>query len=723
MKKVFVTLSNTEYLPYVKNLENCARKAGKWDGDFVNITVDSEFVKIIPGNPSIHFYKMFLFHEYFHQWDWIFYCDLDVLFINEIDLELDKRDKNFIYANTDDLSFKEQFSVFPPELEHLSKNKTFQSCYLLFNNQFIDEGYFKKLFDDYLRYSECTHPLYKDQSILNNVFIDKWKELGDKFVNKCPVLDEVKWDISRLEDGYYDNTDYSDKIAIHFTPFFQPWNQINTRFYPLWKEYTLEIPEVKSGQFAEYDDGGHIMSIKCYTNGHKDCELDVTEGEHSYNHGDGNVWQEYTIWNGKPHGKWTRYHLDGKVSIDEEYSNGIKVGHWTSWHDNGTQWKEENYKDGKKDGVFKSWRYDGTIDYEGQYENDREVGDWIYYYHNGKEKEKGFYRDGVRVGKWVNFYETRDREDSFGQSGELHYTNGKLNGKYTEWNGSGRRIVNGQYKDGEMEGTWTYWYEEVDKDSEVKCKLINYNKDKMHGVFKEWHSDGSLWKDFKYRNGKLHGKYKKYRRDGSKYYVGQYKYGRRIDDWVYYYHNDVKKREEFYNENEHLDGVVITYHFADTEIKFKEKTYVDGELHGVSKKWKEDGSIEYEIYYKNDKRDGDWKYYHASPAPFKRQPFRKIVTYKDDIPIGKSRKWYKNGKLMEEKNYKNGKLEGKYQEFFVNGQQRSSGKMNNDLMQGKWTYWYHNGKKEFECTLDSGSPVGNAKIWFDNGTLKGEIKL
>ena len=30
----------------------------------------------------------------------------------------------------------------------------------------------------------------------------------------------------------------------------------------------------------------------------------------------------YIIWNGKPHGKWTRYHLDGKVSIDEEYSNG-----------------------------------------------------------------------------------------------------------------------------------------------------------------------------------------------------------------------------------------------------------------------------------------------------------------------------------------------------------------------------------------------------------------
>lgn len=237
MKKVFVTLANKEFLPYVKPLEVCAKEVGKWDGDFVCITEDSEFVKKIPGNPSIHFYKMFLFHEYFNQWDWIFYCDLDVMFLNKIDLELESKDTDFIYANNDNLNFKEQFEPFPSELEHLSEKDAFQSCYLLFNKKFIDKDYFTKLYNDYFLYNEYTHPLAKDQSILNSVFVDKWKELGDRFVNRCTVLNEVNWDISKLENGYYDNTDYSDKIAVHFFNFFQPWSKHNLRFYPIWKEY------------------------------------------------------------------------------------------------------------------------------------------------------------------------------------------------------------------------------------------------------------------------------------------------------------------------------------------------------------------------------------------------------------------------------------------------------------------------------------------------------
>ena len=237
MKRVFVTLANKEFLPYVKPLEVCAKEVGKWDGDFVCITEDSEFVKKIPGNPTIHFYKMFLFHEYFNQWDWIFYCDLDVMFLNKIDLELESKDTDFIYANNDDLNFKEQFQPFPSELDSLSNKKAFQSCYLLFNKKFIDKDYFTKLYNDYFLYNEYTHPLAKDQSILNSVFVDKWKELGDRFVNRCPVLNEVNWDISKLENGYYDNTDYSDKIAVHFFNFFQPWSKHNLRFYPIWKEY------------------------------------------------------------------------------------------------------------------------------------------------------------------------------------------------------------------------------------------------------------------------------------------------------------------------------------------------------------------------------------------------------------------------------------------------------------------------------------------------------
>jgi len=81
----------------------------------------------------------------------------------------------------------------------------------------------------------------------------------------------------------------------------------------------------KNGEYLVFDDL-KIKSIDWYTNGNHDCSLDVTDGEHSYNHGDGKLWQKYTIKNGKPHGEWKIYHPNGKVSIDEEYDNGLKVG-------------------------------------------------------------------------------------------------------------------------------------------------------------------------------------------------------------------------------------------------------------------------------------------------------------------------------------------------------------------------------------------------------------
>ena len=37
MKKVFVTVANKKFLPYVKPLEAQMRKLGKWDGDFFTI--------------------------------------------------------------------------------------------------------------------------------------------------------------------------------------------------------------------------------------------------------------------------------------------------------------------------------------------------------------------------------------------------------------------------------------------------------------------------------------------------------------------------------------------------------------------------------------------------------------------------------------------------------------------------------------------------------------
>jgi antitoxin component YwqK of YwqJK toxin-antitoxin module len=92
----------------------------------------------------------------------------------------------------------------------------------------------------------------------------------------------------------------------------------------------------------------------------------------------------------------------------------------------------------------------------------------------------------------------------------------------------------------------------------------------MHGKYLEWHRDGREWKHFEYKNGRLEGEYIKNRKDGSKYYVGNYKNGKRFGDWVYFYHNDAKKREETYGKDEKLEGIVKEFHFGGDGIEWEE---------------------------------------------------------------------------------------------------------------------------------------------------------
>ena len=99
MKKVFVAVADHRYINYAQALFASAKLNGEWDGDFVLIVPEKEkelsevsileekgieiyYGKTLPGNPTVHFYKIYLLDEYFKHWDWIFYCDIDVLFFN-----------------------------------------------------------------------------------------------------------------------------------------------------------------------------------------------------------------------------------------------------------------------------------------------------------------------------------------------------------------------------------------------------------------------------------------------------------------------------------------------------------------------------------------------------------------------------------------------------------------------------------------------------------------
>jgi len=299
MNKVLVTIANYDYLEYSKSLFTSAKLNGKWDGDFVLIVPEEEkdkidekvfnekgifiyYVKSLKSNPPVNFYKIYLLDEYFGKWDWIFYTDLDVLFFNKIELDLDTRKKDYLYANPDGLSFLNQFYTkldwgispfnsdktngsiskekkvkdLPKEISNVLMEdcEAFHNCFMLFNKRFIELNYFNKLhqtfevyidyFNKLLEYSvENGMEPYKepgsglrDQPIFNLVFYNQWKYLNEKFVNRYPLLDKISWNMILLENEYIDNEDYDNKIAVHFFRWCLPWDKNNKRFYPIWKE-------------------------------------------------------------------------------------------------------------------------------------------------------------------------------------------------------------------------------------------------------------------------------------------------------------------------------------------------------------------------------------------------------------------------------------------------------------------------------------------------------
>ena len=275
--KVFVALANKKFIEHSKSLFYSAKVDGKWDGDFVLIVPEEDrdtfnekeftdrgveifFGKTLPGKPKPHYYKYYLWTEYFKKWDWIFYCDMDVLFFNKIEFDLESRQKDILYANDcNGTCLKFQFEYRDFEVKRFNEEQqqkyewiqenwswdtpSFQSCFMLFHKDLIQNNTFDNLIklhnEYYVYYDLVLHGLTEEQSILNVEFIDKWKKLGDKFLNAYSRANELNWEFDKMDEAYEDKEDYrSDGIvALHFYQFFQPWSEHNLRFYPVWKEY------------------------------------------------------------------------------------------------------------------------------------------------------------------------------------------------------------------------------------------------------------------------------------------------------------------------------------------------------------------------------------------------------------------------------------------------------------------------------------------------------
>lgn len=146
-------------------------------------------------------------------------------------------------------------------------------------------------------------------------------------------------------------------------------------------------------------------------------------------------------------------------------------------------------------------------------------------------------------------------------------------GFYHEFYPSGEKFIEGQYKDGHPEGTWTYY-----------------------------HENGKVQRTVSYKKGQPDGSWEVHNADGAVIAKRGFKSGKRDGTWVVY--DEAGKqplREEVYAEGK-ADGVWKIW-FPSGQIK-TEATMKQGTRDGAYQEWDEKGNKRAELNFADGKLDG-----------------------------------------------------------------------------------------------------------------------
>jgi antitoxin component YwqK of YwqJK toxin-antitoxin module len=246
-------------------------------------------------------------------------------------------------------------------------------------------------------------------------------------------------------------------------------------------EFTTYSNDEKNGVFKEY-----VNSDSLETGTYKDGILNgyFTRKTKLKGYEGKNFENEVTWWNlecegtyidGVENGKWI-YYLWGGKSEEGNYENGEKNGKWTNYIRIGNHadevLMETNYKNGKENGLFK------------QYFKMQTVSDSA--------------EDGNPSIKFVNL----PIQESY------YYINGVMEGEYVLKDSSGILISKGNYSNDKKNGLWleSFLMDDTNRKSNRVYQKGNYINDKRTGTWNEYIEENSIMETQTYKDGELDGK-------------------------------------------------------------------------------------------------------------------------------------------------------------------------------------------------------------------------
>ncbi|MFI5149979.1 MAG: hypothetical protein ACHQRM_09625 [Bacteroidia bacterium] len=229
-------------------------------------------------------------------------------------------------------------------------------------------------------------------------------------------------------------------------------------------------------------------------------------------------------------------------------------------------------------------------------------------------------------GKWIAYYnDPNQRDEADGKQGkkkskqcvamEFSASQGKLNGFARAYSRGGKRIAEGNYRDGEKSGSWIMY----SWNGKYKAQRVEYTAGVINGDFELMYK-GKRAALLHYKNAELDGIQTTWYPNGQVWQTGTYQEGTLTGPYVRYYKNGQKEEEG---------------------------TSIFGSLTGWNREWSEKGILTEETHYMEEELI---KQYRDSSLLVKRKLFYEWVGGKDGPSVTR----WENGKLKNKSFYKHG---------------------------------------------------------------------
>ena len=347
-------------------------------------------------------------------------------------------------------------------------------------------------------------------------------------------------------------------------------------------------------------------------------------------------------------------------------------------------------------GKYIEYYKNGQIKIQGHTKEGKRDGEFKAFLKNGKSAGSVIYKDG-KIIKSTLINSMKDNAsfplidninyklDTTHTLGKVEFENGLLRTYF---------IFN---KNGLLDGNSIEYYEEGNIES-----LVPYKNNVVEGLVITYYENGNIKEEVNYKNDKMNGEAKSYDENGKLN-------GRTI------FKDDIKLEEDVHKKNEILkntfkNGELVKQDICSPNGTLKERRILNGD------------EMEYSTFYPNG--NVKQKIFAKDKIIIKEQLYARngnIMSnsfFSNGKPVTEVFEYYPDGKIHKKISSSNNMLDGNYLEYYPNGKLKNKAFFKNDKQEGEYTAYYESSAIMQKVPYKNGIRNGEAIAYYENGNIE-----